>query len=251
MQAQARAFWIARVLNHQVFAAVIGPPCETWTAARLLLDGPPRLRDELHLWGLPKITTRQRAQVAFGNRLLAFALDIAAALYVTGGAMVLEHPGYPHWAMHLQPASIWRVPLVQQMLALPEIEPCPFDQCVTGQVSVKPTTLMLVRLPEVKSALLTLGHGGRCHHGAGAHTASCGKDERGKWRTAQLKVYTPHLCSVLANGIFAFAEKLVGAGSGQLANNLDPELQLFHRQPEGTTTEVQPDYVPERLVSRN
>ena len=140
---------------------------------------------------------------------------------------------------------------MQQMLALPDITPCPFDQCVTGQVAVKPTTLMLVRMPEVKTALLALGHGGRCHHGAGAHTAACGKDKFGKWRTAQLKVYTPQLCSVLASGIFAFAEKLVGAGSGTLVNQLDPELMHFHNQTITGTSEVQPDYVPERSAGRS
>ena len=140
---------------------------------------------------------------------------------------------------------------MQQMLALPDVTPGPFDQCVTGQVSVKPSTLMLVRMPEVKTALLTLGHGGRCHHGPGAHTTACGKDAAGKWRTAQLKVYTPQLCSVLATGIFAFAEKLVSAGTGTLTNQLDPELKHFHEQEVTAFTEVQPDYVPERMSGGN
>ena len=159
--------------------------------------------------------------------------------------MVLEHPGYPHWAAQLQPASIWRIPLMQQMLALEDVDPCPFDQCVTAQVSVKPTTLMLVRMPEIKTALLALGHGGRCHHGPGAHMTASGKDDDGKWRTAQLKVYTPQLCSVLASGIFAFAEKLVGASTGTISNQLDPELAHFHNQTVSEFTEVQPDYVPD------
>ncbi len=70
-------------------AFLAGPPCETWSRARFqALDpesnfgkkGPRPLRSATELWGLPSLQLRQLMQILFGNTLLTFAIELAAAM---------------------------------------------------------------------------------------------------------------------------------------------------------------------------
>jgi hypothetical protein len=52
------AFWRDQVLSGRVFGAGGGPPCETFTAARLLEGGPRAVRSDDDVTGLPYLTAR-------------------------------------------------------------------------------------------------------------------------------------------------------------------------------------------------
>ena len=65
-----------------------------------------------------------------------------------------------------------------------------------------------------------------------------------------MKVYTSHFCHVLASGIFAFAEELIGHRPQALTCvGLEEELKVFHDQEIPTLTGAQPDFVAPSAAS--
>ena len=64
-------------------------------------------------------------QVAVGNELLLFSIDLLICLARSDGLGVLEHPGEP--ADESKP-SIWRLPIVQLLGQLPGFEFVDFAQ---------------------------------------------------------------------------------------------------------------------------
>lgn len=84
-----------------------------------------------------------------------------------------------------------------------------FDQCVTEQTAVKPTTLPLIRLGTVAQQIRALGANGFCPHRKGWHQGAIGRDSAtGNFRTAPLKVYSGLFCSILASGFVSHAKRL-------------------------------------------
>ena len=146
------SFWVGEVASGRVIGGVSGPPCETWTALRWReIPGqrsPPVLRDQIHPWGRPKLTMPQYEQIAIGNQLLQVALLFSAALPQSGGFSLLEHPRQPK--LPVRAASIWKLSYVKWMLQSPAVEVYSFEQGKHGQVSPKPTSVLLVRLAAVK-----------------------------------------------------------------------------------------------------
>lgn len=79
-------------------AAGCGPPCETWSRARLhgAQDGGPMiLRDAVSLHGLPQLRLGQFEQLMTGNLLLGIAVMLACLALVHGAFFFLEHPQCP------------------------------------------------------------------------------------------------------------------------------------------------------------
>ena len=111
----------------------------------------------------------------------------------TGGSALMEHPAASTY-LPLAP-SIWRLPYTISLAEAPCNGLITFRQRIHGQVSAKPTTLLLVRLnsqlakyifrPQVPfevKPITTLG-------GLGAD---------GKFTTAAAKVYPPSMCCAIA-----------------------------------------------------
>ena len=94
----------------------------------------------------------QYEQIAIGNQLLQVALLLfSAALLQSGGFSPLEHPRQPK--LLVLAASIWKLSYVKWMLQSPAVEVYSFEQGKHGQVSRKPTSVLLVRLAAVKEYL--------------------------------------------------------------------------------------------------
>lgn len=86
-------------------AAGCGPPCESWSRARLhgARDrGPMTLRSASHLKGLPALQLKEFGQVAIGNDLLGIALNLAIIALIAGAYFFLEHPKCPPDLKQLQ-----------------------------------------------------------------------------------------------------------------------------------------------------
>ena len=94
----------------------------------------------------------------------------------------------------------------------PAVSFCSLDQCTQQQIARKPTTLLLLRMPWIATALRTKGRGGRCNH-AGGHPPLLGKNPDGTFKTAPAKVYTPAMCAVLAQGFLTFCAQLLHRGA--------------------------------------
>ena len=239
----ALKWWHQRAASGQLVSAGGGPPCETYTAARMhrLPDGtgPRPLRSGTHPTGLPALRPKEWAQVWIGDALLRFLLDILSTLAAIGMSGFLEHPQFPTWCATMDPPSIWALNAVRLLKGLNCCSIVSFDQCLCGAPAKKPTTLLLIRLPSIRHALLQKGNFGRCNHAAKAHEILIGKQGDGTYQTAKAKVYPPGLNQILGNAMFSFAASLA---NDSLATQLPPDFSPFLEQSFEDIGVVQPDF---------
>lgn len=198
MNLQTWEFWITAVRQKYVVAFLAGPPCETWSCARAVdvescedRHQPRVIRNLEHLWGLPCVRIKELMQLYTGNTLLGFALVIFLEICLIDGVAILEHPAEPLHDPHA--ASIWKLPLVRAILALPTVEKIRFSQGLLGAFAPKPTQLMTANLPHLMLDL----HACRVRTEI-PHAAAIGKNSDGSWKTTILKEYPPALCRSMA-----------------------------------------------------
>ena len=189
---QTCQFWIQAIRDRRVIAFVAGPPCESWSRARGIAmadqrHGPRIVRTRKHLWGLPCVRMRELWQLYFGNQLLCFALWAIFEMALVNGYAILEHPADP--SDDEEAAAIWRLPIVDMILSLPNVDCIRLAQGLLGAASPKPTNLLVVNLPDLMCTL----HSCRVRKELPAAT-SIGKDQWGRWRTTALKEYPPAFC---------------------------------------------------------
>ena len=236
----ATSCWLERIRAGQIIGAGGGPPCETFTAARFLPDGPRPLRTGSHPDGLPALNAREWMQVRIGSRLVYFIFEILLELARFGGCGFAEHPQWPLWAVRHDPASIWSSRFARLCKTLNCFSVTSFDQCVVGSPAKKPTTILLLRLDSFRHELLTTGNGGRCHHHKGAHEQLQGRDATGVFRTAVGKVYPAGLNQALGRAVRRFVENTFD--HKLLRQELPIELTCFKQQVFEDDGVVQPDY---------
>lgn len=73
---RSRTFWTDRIKSGAIFGVGGGPPCETYTAARLMEGGPPPVRSFDEPDGLPANTARQWRQTVLGTTLMQFLIEM-------------------------------------------------------------------------------------------------------------------------------------------------------------------------------
>ena len=186
-----QTFWRNGVKSGWVLGALCGPPCETWSQARFVEThqgmghGPRPLRSASDLWGLPSLPLKECQQVAAGNELLMFAVEILYYLYDVGGFGVLEHPEEPD---DVTRPSIWRLSVLRFLCTCPGVTTISLSQGLWGAATPKPTRLLAINLPELGSCL-------RSHQITTElpMRSAIGRDVHGGWRTSPLKEYPPAL----------------------------------------------------------
>ena len=195
-------FWIQSIRMKHVIAFIGGPPCESWSCARehQVQDddgtalGPRVIRVLEHLWGLPSVRLRELFQLYTGNFLLSFALVAFMEVAIINGFAILEHPAEPEHRPCA--ASIWRLPVVRMMLALPNVQRIRIAQGLLGSATPKPTHLLTANLPNLMLD---------CHSCRVRTELPCkvaiGTDSRGCWKTTALKEYPPAFCRSIALSI--------------------------------------------------
>lgn len=87
-------------------------------------------------WGLPSLRLGELRQVMPGTLLLGFAFKCVAALATCTGAGLLEHPRDPE---HPDYVSVWRLPILRMLLALPRMRLISLSQGLFRAPSPKPT----------------------------------------------------------------------------------------------------------------
>ena len=217
-------WWLQKARQGYVIGAGGGPPCETYSAARLLPGGPPPLRSHEHEWGLHGLSKKQHLQVLVGSKLVQFMIAFLVELMPLGLCGFLEHPAFPSWAWLKKPASIWSNKVIRQLTKLCCFSMTTFDQCTVGAIAKKPTGLLLLRLPAIRHELRQCGDQGRCNHPAGSHPRLQGRDQEGRFRTSWAKVYPEGLNKILAKGICDFAMALRSGGD---RNNFEGYPSFF------------------------
>ena len=186
-----QTFWKQGVTSGWVLGALCGPPCETWSQARHVEDplhpgrGPRPLRDREHLWGFDSLSLREAHQVATGNELLLFAIELLYALACSEGFGLIEHPKEPEEPTR---PSIWHLEVMQLLSRFSGVEIIDIAQGLLGASSPKPTRLPSLNLPDLKTHL-------RQHHVTPdlPKRSAIGRAADGTWRTAPLKEYPPAL----------------------------------------------------------
>eukprot|EP00435_Cladocopium_sp_Y103_P074980 s16_g52.t2 len=204
----SREWWKQRVLSGSIAGVGGGPPCESYSAARYLPDGPCPLRTEEFINGLPHNAQRGWSQTLLGSRLMRFLIEMLLVCAQVGACGFLEHPAYPLWIRALAPASVW---LTQELKWLRQLHCCSvitIDQCVLGCGGRKPTTLFLVRLPGLIRRLRSYGEQGRCNHPPGFHPGLAGRDSTGAFRTSVAKIYPWLLNQEIAEEVVNFISSL-------------------------------------------
>lgn len=176
-------------------AFLAGPPCETWSQARFAAlseasRGPRPVRAGDQLWGLEALNLRELQQVLVGNDLLCFAFDMLLRLYFSHGCGVIEHPEMPD---DEEKPSIWKLPVLQVFRRLPGFNEVSFGQGLLGAPSPKPTRLLSLNLPSLRTTL-------RAHHLTASPPKRCaiGKKEDGSFLTGYLKEYPPAMSRAVA-----------------------------------------------------
>ena len=197
----SREFWLSQIFAGAICGVGGGPPCETFTAARMMPGGPVPLRSFDHMNGLPHNTKRGWDQTHIGSILLRFILTMVVAAARVGASAFVEHPAFPTWIMSKRPSSIWASRPVRLLKRLNCTQITTVDQCLLGCAAKKPTTLLVIRMPTLVAFLQSLGERGRCNHPHGSHKVLRGINEKGEFNTALAKVYPPLLNRALADAI--------------------------------------------------
>ena len=237
------SFWRARILDNQVVGLHASPPCETYTEARYLpppegCSRPRPLRTWSYPWGLPGLDAKEIRQLSVGNSLYFVAIVMATWMVASGGCATVEHPkGFGREEGRF---TIWLSAFLKRLCNSSECSVLTFNQGFLGQVSLKPTRFLLVRLPMLPRILRQMSTF------SGPFETLCGQGSNGEWRTSKAKAFPPALCRTIALAVAAFCQSRVGCTEGKALSwpvlptcawqPFDPYLVEF----EGTT--MGPDF---------
>ena len=228
----------------RILAMLLGPPCETWSAARNQplptteggRTGPRPLRSAMTLWGLEMRTLAELLQLSVGNCLLLKGIWLSIAIAYRSGSIILEHPATPY---DMELPSIWRTGVLCLLLrAGVPFRKVTIQQWRFGSVGIKPTTLLYSGgcLPRVLQAHELSGI-------AKPTTYLLGRTEDGTFKTAQAKEYPKSLSKAFA----AFFSESIRRNSHRFFADVEELDQMFFefvRQCSGFTGAMMPDYQP-------
>jgi hypothetical protein len=199
-------YWLQQVYSKRVVGSIKGPPCESWSAARLLemddkSNAPPPLRSRAKPWGLDGLKGKYYGQLHVANGLMFVALEFFAALLATRGCAILEHPAEPVWD-HASAASIWRIAYIGWLRVSRAVELLTFNQRAHRQRGLKPTSLLTLRLPTLSKYIHTRQLPEKYQLDKQTDAPLRGKDSQGVWRTSAAKEYPQSMCVALAKGFY-------------------------------------------------
>ena len=134
----------------------------------------------------------------------------------------MEHPKTTYDAR--MAASSWLLPEIQHISTLPDVTIVHLDQCMLGQIAVKPTTLFCVRAEHTATLINQVPNACRCNHHAGYHQPDelLGRNEDGTWKTAKAKTYpsTPPTCADYLHVHFTTQSNEYGHNTSRKTNGI-------------------------------
>ena len=226
----------------RVESLMLGPPCETWSAARyhdLGSRGPRPLRSAQRPWGLLHRSIKEILQLQVGTSLLLKGLLLTVVVALGGGATILEHPAEPAGPDKQDLPSIWKTAVLRILLDFfPQFEVVTIQQWKYGACGVKPTSFLFANnclrqwLPqwEIPAAMKPL-------------TPLIGKGTDGNFRTTAAKEYPRQLNAALAYSASRGSGVFGCETAAQDWPALALELNKLGSYLEGGS--MQPDYQPQ------
>ncbi|CAK0788060.1 unnamed protein product [Prorocentrum cordatum] len=196
---------VLRISRKEVAGVHVGLDCKTWSRARKNDGrGPPPLRDDANVHGLPRLAAADAEKVRIANRLLANVLRLLAAAVEAGVPFSLENP---------RSSRLWLVPELLDRAREAHAEWASVDYCQYQVPWKKSTTFLLSNwLPAQPSLRLCTGCQKRCSATGKAHITLKGKDPLGVFWTSRARPYPAALCKDLAALVVAKAKTLDGSG---------------------------------------
>eukprot|EP00435_Cladocopium_sp_Y103_P066007 s750_g28.t1 len=197
--------WLQHVYQAGAVAAtIIGSPCETFSEARFMeppegvAQGrwPRPLRSAACLLGLEGLSLRELRQCHLGGNFFQQGALTLSFHMAFGGMFISEHPAQPSDPSR---PSIWSSALIQVLMQHPEAKLSTVPQFLWGATAVKPTGLLHFRLPHFCRDLYSKAD----PHAVRPHVAAIGRDETGRFRTAQHKEYPDRFCCGIATALIS------------------------------------------------
>lgn len=187
-----------------ILFALIGIPCNTWSAARVgSKKAPFQLRNRFGgIHGVRGLTAAQRLEIERADELGRRAFAFALILERLGMAYIFEHPVdrgnvtavwyQPKFKTHV---SIFEAEYARSFRKLAKTEMLHFAQCACGSVFQKRTTLLF---PSRLSEQMTELRAAQCTHLSHARVA-LGFDELGESKSAKSAAYPAGLNAIFAS----------------------------------------------------
>ena len=148
----------------------LGTPCTSWSRARRNDGrGPPPLRSNEALWGLPGLSDQDQERVREGNALARFSLRVFDICHRFGIPVGLENPAT---------SRLWLVPQMQRLLDQPNVQLSVTDYCQDGMAWRKRTKVLSTHVDFRSVPRLCMGKHGFCsrtHHKHVQLSGTCGK----------------------------------------------------------------------------
>ena len=194
-----------RIRQRRLCGLHFGLDCKTWSRARKNDGlGPPPLRSDQFLFGLPDLGRSDQNKVDTASSILENILSLTEEAVSAGLFVTIENPAT---------SRLWMTP---QLLELANVCNAKFHRVDYCQYNVpwrKATIFLAFNLPELDGVLRTCsGTQSRCSASGKRHITLRGKDAQGTFWTSRAGPYPPSLCSELAKAISRRAKTLFGGG---------------------------------------
>ena len=181
----------------------MGFPCSSWSRARDQPNGPPRLRSQHHIWGLPDLAPHDLGKVNDGNVILNFVVRFCRIAIRREIPWTIENPAQSY---------AWSAPTMVQLLANHRgednwrlVSSGTVEYCSFGTPWRKSTTFKAfkVDLTWMENYRCT---GGRCRFTGKKHQVLSGKI-KGTFLTSRAEAYPRKLCRLLAQAFISAEAK--------------------------------------------
>ena len=219
-------FWqsiLARIRAGEWRVVLMTPPCNTHSRARNAnVFGPPPVRSKRYPLGFPWLTGKLLKETMLANSFIDQTFEACRAACLAHSAFLVEHPeDLGTTADNQQPASIFALSELHQLVQESGAVTAAFHQCPWKSLSQKPTRVVTT-LPIKESDCLgnklffiwpQLDKSGFYH---GPLPRKCGHyhkplirrtDEDSGFRTALAASYPPQMCLWIANMIVSYCSR--------------------------------------------
>ena len=180
-----------------VRAGHLGTPCHSFSRARDRQPGPPPLRSDSQVMGLPNLSVADKQKVTEGNLFMRFSCYVMTLASVLHIPFTMENPAR---------SRLWLCPAVQRMLRRKAIRLFTCEFCMFGTKWRKSTSFAasFVDLSRLFHFRCLGAKRGLCKRTDLPHMHLCGQTPDGRWMTSVAEPYPFKLCHVLAQCFASF-----------------------------------------------
>ena len=182
---------LTEIRRGNVLSVMLAPVCTSFSVAR---DRTKVIRNKRYPWGIPHqyLTEDEKEKLRLGNRVFRTCFKIIQELLIRNIPFILENP---------RTSKAWYLPIMQSLLAHPQVHFVITDFCQWGTPWKKPTALMIGNLDQLDSRRLEArcsGPKGLCSRTGQKHFLLTGSNSKGVPYTRVAQPYPQKLCRSLA-----------------------------------------------------